>query len=79
VIIAMQHTAKGKAKVVEKCDLPLTSIRPVDLVVSELAVIAFPGGRATLVETAPGVTVEQVQAATEATLAVADNVAEMRL
>src|SRR5512138_901930 len=48
VIIAMQHTAKGKAKIVRKCDLPLTSIRPVDLVVSELAVIAFPGGRATL-------------------------------
>ena len=79
VIIAMQHTAKGKAKIVKKCDLPLTSIRPVDLVVSEMAVIAFPGGRATLLETAPGVTVEQVAAATEATLAVAENVAEMRL
>jgi acetate CoA/acetoacetate CoA-transferase beta subunit len=79
VIIAMQHTAKGKAKIVKACDLPLTSIRPVDLVVSELAVIAFPGGRATLLETAPGVTVEQVRAATEATLAVSDNVAEMRL
>jgi acetate CoA/acetoacetate CoA-transferase beta subunit len=79
VIIAMQHTAKGKAKIVEKCDLPLTSIRPVDLVVSEMAVLAFPGGRATLMETAPGVTVEQVAAATEATLAVSENVAEMRL
>jgi acetate CoA/acetoacetate CoA-transferase beta subunit len=79
VIIAMQHTAKGKAKIVRKCDLPLTSIRPVDLVVSEMAVIAFPGGRATLLETAPGVTVEQVAAATEAALAVADNVAEMCL
>jgi acetate CoA/acetoacetate CoA-transferase beta subunit len=44
-----------------------------------MAVIAFPGGRATLLETAPGVTVEQVAAATEATLAVAENVAEMRL
>src|SRR4029077_7676112 len=48
VIIAMQHTAKGKHKVVKKCGLPLTSIRPVDLVVSELGVIAFPNGRATL-------------------------------
>jgi acetate CoA/acetoacetate CoA-transferase beta subunit len=75
----MQHTAKGKAKIVRKCDLPLTSIRPVDLVVSEMAVIAFPGGRATLLETAPGVSVEQVAAATEAALAVADNVAEMCL
>ena len=44
-----------------------------------MAVIAFPGGRATLLETAPGVTVEQVTAATEATLAVSDKVAEMRL
>ena len=79
VIIAMQHTAKGRPKIMQKCDLPLTSIRPVDLVVSELAVIAFPGGRATLLETAPGVTVEQVWAATEASLAVADNVGEMRL
>ena len=79
VIIARQHTAKGKAKIVRTCELPLTSIRPVDLVVSEMAVIAFPGGRATLMETAPGVTVEQVTAATEAALAVADNVAEMCL
>jgi acetate CoA/acetoacetate CoA-transferase beta subunit len=44
------------------------SARPVDLVVTELAVIAFPGGRATLLETAPGVTAEQVLAATEAEL-----------
>src|ERR1700756_507600 len=64
VIVAMQHTAKGKPKIVTKCSLPLTSARPVDRVVSELAVIGFPDGRATLLETAPGVTAEQVQAAT---------------
>ena len=79
VIIAMQHTAKGKPKIVNKCTLPLTSERPVDLVVSELAVIGFPDGRATLLETGPGVTVEQVTAATEAKLAIADTVSEMRL
>jgi acetate CoA/acetoacetate CoA-transferase beta subunit len=79
VIIAMQHTAKGKPKIVSKCTLPLTSARPVDLVVSELAVIEFAGGRATLQETAPGVSVEQVIAATEAKLAIADNVSEMRV
>jgi acetate CoA/acetoacetate CoA-transferase beta subunit len=79
VIVAMQHTAKGKPKIINKCNLPLTSIRPVNLVVSELAVIGFPGGRATLLETAPGVTVDQVRAATEADLATSGAVPEMRL
>ena len=68
VIVAMQHTAKGKPKIVRRCSLPLTSIRPVDLLVTELAVIAFPNGRPTLIETAPGVSVADVLAATEATL-----------
>jgi acetate CoA/acetoacetate CoA-transferase beta subunit len=79
VIVAMQHTAKGKPKIVNKCNLPLTSARPVDLVVSELAVIGFPGGHATLLETGPGVTVEQVTAATEAKLTIDDTISEMRL
>jgi acetate CoA/acetoacetate CoA-transferase beta subunit len=79
VVIAMQHTAKGKPKIVAKCTLPLTSVRPVDLVVTELAVIAFPHGRATLVETAPGVAVEQVLAATEARLEVPGRVPAMQL
>jgi acetate CoA/acetoacetate CoA-transferase beta subunit len=79
VVVAMQHTAKGKPKIVNRCSLPLTSIRPVDLVVTELAVIAFPGGRATLLETAPGVGVQQVLAATEAALEVPERVPSMTL
>ena len=79
VIVAMQHTAKGKPKIVRQCSLPLTSVRPVDLVVTELAVIGFPGGRATLLETAPGVTVGQVLEATEAELAVPERVPTMVL
>jgi acetate CoA/acetoacetate CoA-transferase beta subunit len=75
----MQHTAKGKPKIVQRCELPLTSARPVDLVVSEMAVIGFSGGRATLLETGPGVTVEQVIAATEADLAIPDNISEMQI
>jgi len=79
VIVAMQHTAKGAPKIVRKCTLPVTATRPVDLVVTEMAVIGFPGGRATLLETGPGILAEQVVAATEAELAVPDRVPEMKL
>jgi len=79
VIVAMQHSAKGKPKIVNACTLPLTSARPVDLVVTEMAVIAFRDGQATLLETAPGVSVAQVVAATEAKLAIADPVPAMQL
>ena len=77
VVVAMQHTAKGKPKIVKQCSLPLTSTRPIDLLVTELAVIAFSGNRATLVETAPGVTVQEVVANTEATLNVPEHVGQM--
>lgn len=79
VVIAMQHTAKGKPKIMKQCSLPLTSARAVDLVVTELGVIGFPGGRATLLETAPGVTPEQVVAATDATLVLPDRIPTMVL
>jgi acetate CoA/acetoacetate CoA-transferase beta subunit len=79
VVVAMQHTAKGTSKIVKKCTLPVTSTRPVDMVVTELAVLAFPNGRATLLETGPGVTVAQVVAATDAELVVSPDVAEMSL
>jgi acetate CoA/acetoacetate CoA-transferase beta subunit len=79
VIVAMQHTAKGKPKIVKTCSLPLTSARPVDLVVTEMAVIGFADGRATLLETGPGVSVEQVTAATEAPLATPDRIPAMTL
>ena len=79
VIVAMQHSAKGKSKIVKRCTLPLTSARSVDLVVTELAVIAFPTGRATLIETAPGVSVAQVIEATEAELVISPQVQLMQL
>jgi acetate CoA/acetoacetate CoA-transferase beta subunit len=79
VIVAMRHTAKGSPKIVETCTLPLTSVRVVDLVVTEMAVVGFPGGRATLLEVAPGVSVDQVLAATSAPLVVGDHVPEMAL
>ena len=77
VVIAMRHTARGASKIVARCTLPLTSVRAVDLVVTELAVIAFPEGRATLLETAPGVSVGDVQAATQARLLIAADVRPM--
>ena len=79
VIVAMQHAAKGKSKVVAKCTLPLTSTRPVSLVVTDMAVIAFPEGRATLLETAPTVSIAEVLAVTEAELVIPDTVPEMKI
>ncbi len=79
VIVSMQHSAKGKTKVVKKCSLPVTSLRRVDLLVTELAVIAFGDKGATLLETGPGVSVDQVKAATEAALTIPAKVPEMTL
>jgi acetate CoA/acetoacetate CoA-transferase beta subunit len=79
VIVAMQHAAKGKAKIVKTCDLPLTSARPVDLVVTDLAVIEFRDGTATLLETAPGVTIDNVLALTDAELQVPAQVPQMKI
>lgn len=79
VVVAMQHSVKGAPKIVKKCTLPITSTRPVDLVVTELAVIVFGGGRAILRERAPGISVDQVAAATQAELHIPSDVPEMSL
>ena len=79
VIVAMQHAAKGKSKIVKKCGLPLTSVRPVDLVVTDMAVLGFAGGKITLLETAPGISVGEVMAVTEAELSIPDKVPEMKI
>jgi acetate CoA/acetoacetate CoA-transferase beta subunit len=77
VIVAMQHTAKGKPKIVAACSLPLTSLRRVDLIVTEMAVIAPSADGLHLIERAPGVSVADIMAATEAALIVADETPEM--
>lgn len=79
VIVAMQHAAKGKSKIVSRCTLPLTSSRTIDLVVTDMAVIGFPDGKATLVETAPGITVAEVMAVTAAELVIPDAIPEMKI
>ena len=79
VIVAMQHTAKGRSKIVKSCSLPLTSARPIDCVVTELAMICFSEGHAVLTETAPGIAVADILKMTEAELVVSPDVKEMTL
>jgi len=79
VIVAMQHAAKGQSKIVPVCTLPLTALRRVDLVVTDLAVIEPTGVGLVLRERAPGISVETIRAATEATLVIPDTVPEMIL
>lgn len=79
VIVAMTHTAKGQPKIVPACSLPLTSLRRVDLIVTELAVIMPTDAGLELKELAPGVKREQVIAKTEARLIVPESVPEMLL
>lgn len=79
VVVAMTHTAKGAAKLVAECNLPLTSLRPVSLIVTELAVVEPTADGLVLRERAPGVAVDEIVAQTEASLIVPDAVPEMRL
>ncbi len=72
VVIAMEHTTKdGKPKILRQCSLPLTGVEVVDLIVSELAVMEVTPEGLLLREVAPGITVEDVQKATEPRLRVA--------
>src|SRR5262249_9113727 len=79
VIVAMQHAAKGTSRIGQKLRLPLPPARPDDLVVTDMAVISFADGRITLQETAPGVSVAEVLAATEADLFLPASVPEMKI
>jgi acetate CoA/acetoacetate CoA-transferase beta subunit len=68
VIIAMEHTSKGAPKILKKCRLPLTAVKVVDLIITEMAVIKVTDKGLELREYNPEFTVEQIQAATEAKL-----------
>jgi acetate CoA/acetoacetate CoA-transferase beta subunit len=79
VVVAMIHAAKGESKIVAECSLPLTAERRVNLVVTDLAVIEPMAEGLVLRERAPGVSVEDILAATAAPLIVGDSVPEMAL
>ncbi len=78
VIVAMTHTAKGQPKIVDECTLPLTSIRRVDLIVTEMAVIEPVDEGLLLREIAPGFDVDAVRSATATDLIVRGEVPVMR-
>ncbi|MFN4201403.1 MAG: CoA-transferase, partial [Fervidobacterium gondwanense] len=73
VIVAMTHTAKGEPKILKKCTLPLTSVRKVDLIVTELAVIRPIEEGLLLEEIAEETTLDEVLKLTEAKLIVSEN------
>ena len=79
VIVAMTHSSKAGPKIVEHCSLPLTSVRRVNRIVTELAVIEPTDEGLVLRETAPGVTTRQVLDATGAKLCVPNLVPEMTI
>jgi len=79
IIVAMQHSNKGQSKILHKCTLPLTGVRCVKKIVTDLAVLEiFPEGFR-LLERAPGVTVEEIKIATEGNLIIEGEIPEMVL
>jgi 3-oxoacid CoA-transferase subunit B len=78
VVIAMEHTTReGQPKILKKCTLPLTGLKVVDTIVTEMAYIRVSDAGLVLEEVAPGLTAEDVQRATEAKLIVSPNLREM--
>jgi len=80
VVVTMEHTAKtGAAKILPKCNLPLTGKGCVDLIITELAVFDFStNGKLTLIEHAEGVSVEDIKKKTAANFAISPNLRQMQ-
>ncbi|PKA82869.1 3-oxoacid CoA-transferase subunit B [Ulvibacter sp. MAR_2010_11] len=80
IIVAMMHTNReGESKVLKNCSLPLTGVNCVKKVVTNLAVLEVVNGSFKLLERAPGISVEQIQNATEGNLIVEGEIPEMAL
>lgn len=80
IIVAMMHTNRaGQSKILKQCSLPLTGVGCVKKVVTNLAVMEIKDGVFHLLERAPGVSVEEIKAATEGDLVIPSDVPEMKL
>ena len=77
VILAMEHTAKGKPKILKRCTLPLTAPHEVDMIVTEMCVMKITPDGIVLSEINPEFTVDQVQQNTEATLIIPSDIKPM--
>lgn len=79
IIVAMMHTNRaGESKLLKKCSLPLTGVKCVKKVVTDLAVLEITDKGFKLLERAPGVSVEDIQKATEGTLLIEGTIPEMK-
>ncbi|WP_413282983.1 3-oxoacid CoA-transferase subunit B [Vibrio sp. MA40-2] len=79
VIVAMEHTVKGKPKLLKECTLPLTAVGQVDLIVTEMGVFKINEQGMVITEIAPEYSIEEIQNATEAPLIVDSNLKTMQL
>lgn len=77
VIVAMTHTAKGEIKILKRCTLPLTGAKKVSKIITEMAVLEVTPEGLLLTEYNPEYTIEEIQAATEATLIISDQLTTM--
>lgn len=78
IIVAMMHTNKhGESKILKKCSLPLTGVKCVTKVVTNLCVMNLENGKFRLLERAPGVTIDEIKSATEADLIIEGDIPEM--